>query len=642
MDFRTEFSTHAVCSACDSLLVREGAKVDQIGKVAELQPDGSPLRLGTQGSHNGKAFELIGRIQVSFGDGYWNEWHILYSDSSTGWLGEAMGEYFINTKAKAGPGLPSASQLALGDALALDGETFVATGVVTSSVVSFEGELPFVVNSAEPYVTFDFRSASGRAATIDYSESPPLLFMGEYQKFPAFGFTGLRGEEDSGGSSLEQKTSTVAKAGVEKFNCPTCGAPHTVEGGVRSKVLVCEYCGSAVDIADSKLEVIWREESMREEVQQGITVPLGSEATIDGFHYKLIGFVKKCVTYEGVKYPWVEYLLYNREDGYRWLVESDGHFNLMETLEKLPTRGGQPIARPDQQAITYEGLSYRHFQSSTPEVTAVAGEFYWRVRIGEDATNFDYIAPPYMLSMEASQTGFVWSRGRYLTHPEVQSLFSLPARLRPAVGVAPNEPNPLEETHRSVWKTFWVASLVSLALLITGIVSGSGSKVFTSGPQTYKPFTKNIPQESKPFTLSGRGNLSFDFSGSMTNRWLFLDTQLVDTETKKVVPVGTTLQHYQGSGRSSSSVRVSGIPSGTYKLIWSVKSGTTSASGEIPDAAKAGANTELVSYTIDLRRGVRVWGWWWMLLLILVPIPLYITARRSSFETKRWYSSDHA
>ena len=46
--FRTDFSTHAVCGACESLLVRHGAQVEQIGKVAELQPDGSPLRVGTQ------------------------------------------------------------------------------------------------------------------------------------------------------------------------------------------------------------------------------------------------------------------------------------------------------------------------------------------------------------------------------------------------------------------------------------------------------------------------------------------------------------------------------------------------------------------------------------------------------------------
>lgn len=634
--FRTDFSTHAVCGACESLLVRHGAQVEQIGKVAELQPDGSPLRVGTQGQSDGRGFELVGRIQLSYGDGYWNEWHVLYSDGTTGWLGEAMGEYFLNVQAKTSGGLPGPRDLAPGDGLSLAGEAFVATGAVTSTLVSFEGELPFVINSQEPFTTIDLRSSSGAAATIDYSESPPLLFVGHYKPFASFNFSGLRAE---GESDDEGASSTAAAAGVSNFNCPSCGGAHTVAGGVRSKVLVCEYCGSAVDISSPDLRIIWQEESMRQELARGVTLALGSSARIDDADYTLIGFLKKSVTYEGIKYPWLEYLLYNRFLGYRWLVESDGHFTFMEPMEELPTRGSGPVTRPDEQAISYQGQTYRHFQTSNPNVDAVAGEFYWRIRRGDRATNFDYVCPPNMLSLEVSDAGFVWSKGRYLSQDQVVSMFSLRQSLKPPVGVAPCQPNPYDKSAGAIWKMFWVAIVLGFVLMVGGL-PGSGRVVWTSEEQTYNTNRAFPPKESQPFSIGGRGNLAFDFEGRLSQRWMFLDTTLVDIQTgQPVAQVGKTVENYWGKGEPRRTVRVSGIPAGNYKLRWDVKSGTETTAPEIADDKQPSVP---VTYKITLRRGVPVWGWFVLMVFALLPLPLYETARRSSFETKRWYSSDHS
>lgn len=636
VSFRGEFSTHAVCGSCDSLLVRQGARVDQIGKVAELQPDGSPLRVGTQGQYDGRSFEVLGRIQLAYGDGYWNEWYLLYADGQTGWLGEAMGEYFINTQAKTSGGLPSASDLAPGDGLSLGGVAYVTMSVITNRVVSFEGELPFVVETQSDFQTADLRSAEGKAATIDYSESPPLLFLGEYRPFQDFAFRGLRqdGEGDDEGAA-----SSLASEGVSHFNCPTCAAPHTVSGGVRSKVLVCEYCGSAVDISNPKLEIMWREERMREEVQRGVSLPLGSQARVDAEVFTLIGLLKKSVTYEGIKYPWVEYLLYHRLRGYRWLVESDGHFTWMEPVAGLPMRGSQPVTRPDECNLTYEGRTYRHFQTSNPRVDAVAGEFYWRVRAREEATNFDYVGPPHLLSLEISENGFVWSHGRYLEHEEVQAMFGLTKRLRPAMGVAPAQPNPYDSSFRAIWRTFWVALVAGMALMVFGLPGGSKtvwatSNAIYSGPAHFQP------QESEPFTVSGRGNLAYEFLGNVKGQWLFFDTSLVDATTNQVVQkVGATVENYGDDSGRRRTVRMAGVPQGQYKLRWNVRFGSRS---EVPDKPDPKVPALSIFYSITLKRGVPVWGWYVLMMFLLIPIPLFESARRSSFETKRWYSSDHS
>lgn len=636
--FRSEYSTHAVCASCDTLIVRQGSGVENLGKVAEIQQDGSPLQLGVQGSYNGRTFQILGRIQLQYGDGYWNEWHLMYSNGETGWLGEAMGEYFLSFEQKGAQVPASSGQVALGDRLELAGETFVVTGTTNNQLSAYEGELPFVIEQQGVFQAFDLRSTSGKAATIDYSDSPPSVYVGEYKSFQDLKFTGTRQEGDSPPEGMGVRV--AAQAAVQNFNCPSCGAPHSVEGGVRSKVLVCEYCGSAVDITSSNLSVIWQEQQMRQTLAGGTSIPLGSKGQIDGLEYSVIGYLKKFVTYEGIKYPWVEYLLFNWTNGYRWLVESDGHFTLMDTIENLPTAGGQPVGRPNPEAIEWDGKTFKHFQTSTATVEAVAGEFYWKVRVGESAVNFDFVAPPELLSMEASEWGFVWARGVYKTPEEIQAMFGLNTPLKEPVGVAPAQPNPHGETAREMWKIFKLVAAAGFVLLLTGILSGSTGTVYQTKGQVYKTFYDNPPQESETFKIGGHGNVAFDFEGKPTDRWLYIHAELVNQQTQKSYPAGTTLERFYGKGSWSHSVRVSGVPKGEYRLKWRTESGTTTTVADKPDSSKQ-ATSKSINYSVAVRRGVRVWGWYWFMLLVLLPLPVIASGKSSSFETRRWYNSDY-
>ena len=40
----------------------------------------------------------------------------------------------------------------------------------------------------------------------------------------------------------------------------------------------------------------------------------------------------RSVTFDGVKYYWNEYLLYNPKIGFRWLVHSDNHWSYVESV----------------------------------------------------------------------------------------------------------------------------------------------------------------------------------------------------------------------------------------------------------------------------------------------------------------------
>lgn len=76
--FQSASSVFAVCAYCSSTLVRHDQNLEDIGKMAALVEDRSPLQLGTEGSYKGVHFALIGRIQIKYEQGIWNEWHLLF------------------------------------------------------------------------------------------------------------------------------------------------------------------------------------------------------------------------------------------------------------------------------------------------------------------------------------------------------------------------------------------------------------------------------------------------------------------------------------------------------------------------------------------------------------------------------------
>lgn len=190
--FATQTCGYAVCEACRSMLVRNDLDVEKVGVTAAVQEDGTPLQIGSAGSWNGKAFDVIGRIQVAYPFGAWNEWFVLFGDGLEGWIGEAQGAYFVCSRVEPPEPLPPFEALHRGVPLVLNDQPFVVTEARTARIIACEGTLPFVQPCGYEAPLADLRSASNAAATIDYSETPPLVFVGEYADFDDLDLKNLR------------------------------------------------------------------------------------------------------------------------------------------------------------------------------------------------------------------------------------------------------------------------------------------------------------------------------------------------------------------------------------------------------------------------------------------------------------------
>jgi hypothetical protein len=182
----------AVCDYCKSTLVRHDLDVENLGRMAELQTDGSPIQLGVEGKYRDLHFVVVGRIQLRFQQGLWNEWYLLFDDQRGGWLGEARGTYAVSFLTQVPEAMPCFEALTVGQRLILTGKLFEVINLESAWCIGGQGELPFGVGTGYAAPVADLQGASNACATLDYSEEPPLIFLGEYLDFDEFQFTGLR------------------------------------------------------------------------------------------------------------------------------------------------------------------------------------------------------------------------------------------------------------------------------------------------------------------------------------------------------------------------------------------------------------------------------------------------------------------
>ena len=618
--FKSASSILAVCDYCQSTLVRHDQALEDIGKMASLVEDRSPLQLGAEGSYKGVHFALIGRIQVKYGQGTWNEWHLLFDDMRTGWLSEAGGEYVLAFARYVEDRLPEVSELKVGQRFVLASQTWTVSNIENAECIAGQGELPFKVGAGYPVVAVDLRN-SANFATLDYSETPPLFFIGEAVDFKSLKMSNLR-------EGMAIPTATVE---AQVFRCPSCGAPLQA----RSKDILavgCAACGAVVDTADRNYKLLSKALGARDE-KCAPRLPLGSKGVLEGKPVEVIGFLVRQSKVEGIAYDWREYLLAGENGTYRWLTEYDGHWNVVDVLSKPPTTSG--IVMVDN--VRYGDQSFRHF-STTPvaEVIQVAGEFTWRVRRGETSQVIDYVAPPLMLSRESTDNDLNWSLGTYAEPEAIAEAFKLTGRMIAPVGVYANQPNPWQETSRRVFSLFWKLALAAVVLQVFFTYIAGGRLLlrqdFVLSPQMAEDVvvTREFDIGGKPRKISVRNNTSLD------NNWIGLDLMLVNKASGQAWPATREIAYYYGrdggeswsEGGRDDEVVFLNIPPGTYYLTVD------------PDIAPE--KPVPVHDTIEVRSGSAGWSNFWILMIFLGLFPILAFMRRAAFETSRWAESDHA
>lgn len=191
LETKTRGAVLVVCAYCDSTLLRDSGALSLAGKMAQLQEDGSPLQLGVTGSHRGEPFEVVGRIQLEYDKGFWNEWYLSFPSEKRGWLGEGQGQLAVTNQVRV-PRVPAWEAARVGQNVDLGAEGFQIREMSTVRCVSAAGELPFNIQVGYDAHVIDLAGRGRRFATVDYSEVPALVFIGERVEFDELALKGLR------------------------------------------------------------------------------------------------------------------------------------------------------------------------------------------------------------------------------------------------------------------------------------------------------------------------------------------------------------------------------------------------------------------------------------------------------------------
>lgn len=616
VEFKSAASVFAVCEFCRSTLVRHGRDVENVGKMAALLEDASPIQIGTEGKYHGVHFAVIGRIQLRYGQGVWNEWHLLFDDQRNGWLSDASGQYIVTFAKWVNEPLPAFGALAVEQTLLLDGRRFQVTNLESATCVAGAGELPFRIGPGYPAPVADLRADSA-FATIDYSDvtdgKPPLVFIGEALPFDAFGFANLR-------DAAVQKQAKRVEARV--LRCPSCGAPLNVHTS-DIETLACGSCSAVSKVTDASLQLLLKSQGAP---QDKPVLPLGSKGRLRGVEYEIIGFMRRRTVVEGEEYAWREYLLHNAAQGFRWLTEYNGHWNFVTTLNAGLGAG--------RDTVQYDSKTFKHFQSAQAEVDYVIGEFYWQVTKGDKAETADYVAPPLILSRERSASEVTWSLGEYLEPAEVRDAFRPPAALPLRIGIGANQPSTLEASHRTVCRWFWRFALAAMVIQLGTWIISPNQKLLEQR-LSFAAAGADETITTADFRVPRDANLHVRNRTDLNNNWVELTLTLVDKDSGQNYGATREISYYAGrdggedwsEGSRDDEVVFKHVPPGTYYLV---------VDADLPPERRAS-----VGDTLEVVRDAPVWSNLVLALIFLVAFPIYTRWRWAAFEIRRWADSDH-
>ncbi|MGA3043101.1 MAG: DUF4178 domain-containing protein [Bryobacteraceae bacterium] len=192
--FQWSSSVQTTCAHCKSILIRTDVNLEKVGVVSDLPPDSSPIQIGTAGVYDNRVFTVAGRIIYDYDEGSWNEWHLVLNQGGSAWLSDAQSQYAVTLALRADP-LPALSTVHLGDRFAWNKVAFEATAITEARYRGVEGELPFEYWDKQEATFVDLRSAAGDFATLDYSDTEPLLYVGKMVDFDALRLKNLRAFE---------------------------------------------------------------------------------------------------------------------------------------------------------------------------------------------------------------------------------------------------------------------------------------------------------------------------------------------------------------------------------------------------------------------------------------------------------------
>jgi hypothetical protein len=247
-----------------------------------------------------------------------------------GLVAEAQGETLLTVAIPDAAGAaPPWDDVAPGVGVEVAGRPLVVAEVGEARVVTVRGEVPAARLPGTKYRYADLRGPGDVFGTLDYGQAPrcEAVYVGRTVRPEELGLDPTKAPE------VERRVE------ARRLSCPRCaGVVELRDPG--SQRVVCASCGGLLDATERIAHVLGVGAALKAKPE----LPLGARGRLADTDVQLLAYLVRSVTVDGTRYPWREYLLRTTRGAYRWLVEWQHHWAIVDpvTLPSSPARRSGP------------------------------------------------------------------------------------------------------------------------------------------------------------------------------------------------------------------------------------------------------------------------------------------------------------
>lgn len=368
------------CEHCSSMLSVKEEELEYLGVKSTVLKDTSTIKIGTEGEYNSKHFIVIGRIQVGYEYGFWNEWYIQFDNGINGWMTDTdNGSYFsievleqnketianvfgINVNKESDINLPKWNYLKAGELYQIYGRSFLAVDITENKIVGVEGEISRENKVGDDRKAVDLRYGKG-FVTADYTNNETVIYIGKYST------------EDLKLSNLKTPEEAFNETGykaseMRAVTCPNCGDTRQKALPNVDKIICCS-CSSEITLSTGLIK------ELKQDKYGSTRFNLYTTLSYKNKEWNVTGILKRT----GSQYSWVDYFLTNKDNinETKWLSENLDYnsFFLSKKTNFVPSF--------NENSIIFENNTYgiNSCEKYDGETIYVAGTFNWEVRLGD-------------------------------------------------------------------------------------------------------------------------------------------------------------------------------------------------------------------------------------------------------------------
>lgn len=355
------------------------------------------------------------------------------------------------------------------------------------------------------------------------------------------------------------------------FTCSKCKKESPVQYSEQLKLIACHHCHT-IHSRDYLVKYL---ELKNNFIKDKHGLALNETGLYNEEIFKIIGIANKRENKRSGA-PWREHVLLGKDNKISFLNECFGHYTWMTQKSDIPIHNINEFIK---NGIDYEGRNYRFFSKYSYTTLNCTGEFAYNVVDVKNINCYDFISPPYAISLEVHpdgrREGF---HGFHITRHKVHSIFSntdILWKTREGVGMA--QPFFFGIDIR----IFKRAMLLFLAFLCISSIavynlegrrqSLLGSSFDTDMTVSGKDFISEsftLPEKTTPYYLN------FNAHAGVMNEWVDMALTLVNETTGEEREFGLTIEQYSGisngyswsEGSTTGEVNLSAVPPGRYHI----------------------------------------------------------------------------